>query len=208
MCIYGMDSPGGYQLVGQSLPIWNRYLSTGPFEPEKPWLLRFFDQVRFFPVSEEELVQMRRDFHSGEYEIKIETETFSLKKYNEFVAENQESIGTFQATQQKAFEEERQRWEEAGQAAANETWEEAPPPEEMELPEGHEAVTSHINGNVWKILVQEGETVEAGQTLIILEAMKMEINVVAISGGEVTKIIAEEGSSVKTGQQLLLVKTH
>ncbi|MGE9290124.1 MAG: urea carboxylase [Puniceicoccales bacterium] len=208
MCIYGMDSPGGYQLVGQSLPIWNRYLATGPFEPEKPWLLRFFDQVRFFPVSEEELVEMRRDFHSGKYEIQIETETFSLKKYNQFLAENQASIESFQATQQKAFEEKRERWEEAGQAAANETWEEAPPPEEIELPEGHEAITSHINGNVWKLLVAEGDTVEAGDTVAILEAMKMEISVVAISGGVVTKMVVDEGSAVKTGQQLLLVKTH
>jgi len=208
MCIYGMASPGGYQLVGQSLPIWNRYRSTGPFEPEKPWLLRFFDQVRFFPVSEEELVEAHRDFHSGEYEIKIERENFSLRKYNQFIAENRESIETFQATQRKAFEEERRRWEEAGQASANESWEEAPPPEEVELPAGHEAVTSHINGNVWKIMVKEGDTVEAGETLLILEAMKMEINVVAISGGEVTKIVAEEGIGVKTGQQLLLVKTH
>jgi urea carboxylase len=46
MCIYPMNSPGGYQLVGRTLPIWNTFGRAGPFNPEKPWLLEFFDQVR------------------------------------------------------------------------------------------------------------------------------------------------------------------
>jgi len=46
MCIYPMDSPGGYQLIGQTLPIWNTFGRAGPFTPQKPWLLRNFDQVR------------------------------------------------------------------------------------------------------------------------------------------------------------------
>lgn len=46
MCIYPMESPGGYQLVGRSLPIWNTHGRAGPFTPDKPWLLRFFDQAR------------------------------------------------------------------------------------------------------------------------------------------------------------------
>ncbi len=45
MCIYPMDSPGGYQLVGRTLPIWNTYARAGPFSPEAPYLLRQFDQV-------------------------------------------------------------------------------------------------------------------------------------------------------------------
>lgn len=46
MCIYPMESPGGYQLVGRTLPIWNTFGRTGPFSADKPWLLRIFDQVR------------------------------------------------------------------------------------------------------------------------------------------------------------------
>jgi allophanate hydrolase subunit 1 len=46
MCIYPMDSPGGYQLVGRTLPIWNTFGRAGPFTADKPWLLEFFDQVR------------------------------------------------------------------------------------------------------------------------------------------------------------------
>jgi hypothetical protein len=40
-----MDSPGGYQLVGRTLPIWNTFGRAGPFTAQKPWLLEFFDQV-------------------------------------------------------------------------------------------------------------------------------------------------------------------
>jgi hypothetical protein len=43
--IYPMDSPGGYQLVGRTLPIWNTFGRAGPFTAQKPWLLEFFDQV-------------------------------------------------------------------------------------------------------------------------------------------------------------------
>lgn len=43
---YPMASPGGYQLVGRTLPIWNPFTRTGPFQAGKPWLLRNFDQAR------------------------------------------------------------------------------------------------------------------------------------------------------------------
>ena len=45
MAIYPMESPGGYQLVGRSLPIWNTFGRVGPFAPAKPWLFETFDQV-------------------------------------------------------------------------------------------------------------------------------------------------------------------
>lgn len=46
MCIYPMVSPGGYQLIGRTLPIWNTFGRVKPFSPATPWLLRNFDQVR------------------------------------------------------------------------------------------------------------------------------------------------------------------
>uniref|UniRef100_UPI002BBF1EEE carboxyltransferase domain-containing protein n=1 Tax=Zoogloea sp. TaxID=49181 RepID=UPI002BBF1EEE len=67
MCVYGMEGPGGYQFVGRTVQMWNRWhhgaRGTGQFD--KPWLLRFFDQVRFVPVSEAELLQLRKDFAAG-----------------------------------------------------------------------------------------------------------------------------------------------
>ena len=46
-----MDSPGGYQLVGRTLPIWNTWGRVKPFTPDAPWLLRFFDQVGFVQIG-------------------------------------------------------------------------------------------------------------------------------------------------------------
>ena len=46
MCLYPTASPGGYQLVGRSLPIWNAFCTNSLYEQGKPWLLRMFDQVR------------------------------------------------------------------------------------------------------------------------------------------------------------------
>jgi urea carboxylase len=62
MCIYGMEGPGGYQLFGRTIQVWNTHRQTDAFVDGKPWLLRFFDQIRFYPVSAEELVEWRRDF--------------------------------------------------------------------------------------------------------------------------------------------------
>ncbi len=52
LCVYGMEGPGGYQLVGRTVPVW-RY---APDSDEEPWLLRTFDRLRFRPVSSEELL--------------------------------------------------------------------------------------------------------------------------------------------------------
>lgn len=41
MCVYGMEGPGGYQFVGRTVPMWNRYRQTADFRDGKPWLLRF-----------------------------------------------------------------------------------------------------------------------------------------------------------------------
>ena len=85
MCIYGMDSPGGYQLVGRTLPIWNRQPQHPAFVKGEPWLLKFFDQVRYYPVSEEELDQQRQAFREGRLEVRVEylpgaTDVASLRR--------------------------------------------------------------------------------------------------------------------------------
>ncbi len=51
MCIYGMEGPGGYQLFGRTIQVWNTHRQTDAFVDGKPWLLRFFDQIRFFQVE-------------------------------------------------------------------------------------------------------------------------------------------------------------
>jgi acetyl-CoA carboxylase biotin carboxyl carrier protein len=67
-------------------------------------------------------------------------------------------------------------------------------------------VSAYMEASVWRILVQEGESIEEGQSVIILESMKMEIPVEAPIAGTVHSISVSEGEAVKDGDLLLLVR--
>ena len=206
LCVYGMEGPGGYQFVGRTVQMWNRHKTTREFEKERPWLLRFFDQIRFHEVGAEELLEMRDDFIHGRFELRIEESEFDLAQYNDFLKENEESISEFKSQQQSAFDAERQHWIETGQATYEA--EDASPSaiEESEIPDGCKSVQSHVPGNVWKICVQEGDKVKKGDTLIVVESMKMEINILASEDGTIEKLLTTEGSPTAKGQNLVIVK--
>ncbi|MEG6507385.1 urea carboxylase [Methyloligella sp. 2.7D] len=207
MCIYGMEGPGGYQLFGRTVPVWRTYRQTGAFEPGTPWLLRFFDQVRFFPVSHDELMERREAMSRGEAELEIEETEFSFPAYNRFLAENAESIEAFRTTQRQAFTEERERWKEAGIATYAAEPDVAPEPEEeAPLLDGASAVFSPMPGNVWEIPVEEGTRIEKGEALVILESMKMEVAVEAEISGEVIEIRCAKGRTVGQGDVLIVLK--
>ena len=114
LCIYGMEGPGGYQFVGRTLQMWNRGPAAAPFADGAPWLLRFFDRIRFFPVSEEELLAMRADFARGRLAVRIEEGCFSWAEYQRFLEAERPGIEAFKARQQAAFERERLSWAQEG----------------------------------------------------------------------------------------------
>jgi urea carboxylase len=209
MCVYGMEGPGGYQFVGRTIQMWNRWRQTADFSDGKPWLLRFFDQIRFYPVTAEELLQMREDFPHGKFKLKVEEQTFNLKEYNTFLAANADSIRTFKNTQQAAFEAERERWIATGQAnySSDHNVAEAATDSELDLPPNSRAVTTHIAGNLWQIKVKLGDIVEKGDIVVIVESMKMEINVIAPVDGKITHVFCHEGSQVAAGQNLFIIQT-
>jgi acetyl-CoA carboxylase biotin carboxyl carrier protein len=60
-------------------------------------------------------------------------------------------------------------------------------------------VESEMTGSVWKILVQVGSEVSEGETLIIIEAMKMEIPVIAPESGRVVSLLVKEGDMIAEG---------
>ena len=110
LCVYGMEGPGGYQFVGRTLQMWNSWKTTAEFEPGSPWLLRFFDQIRFYPVSAEELLDIRKDFPLGRYPLKIEQQEFRLADYEAFLTSIAGESAAFKQRQQAAFDAERERW--------------------------------------------------------------------------------------------------
>lgn len=210
MCIYGMEGPGGYQFVGRTLQVYNRFRSTAKFAEGTPWLLRFFDQIRFYPVSAEELLEQREAFPYGKFDIRIEEGIFKLRDYERFLTENQPSITAFKARQQGAFEAERQRWIESGQLSFSSEGQAAGGNDAAaaELAPGSEAVESHVPGSVWKIEVKPGERVKRGQTLLVVESMKMEIVVESPSDGVVTELLVAEGKAVSPGQRIAVLRSE
>jgi urea carboxylase len=205
LCVYGMEGPGGYQFVGRTVQMWNRYRQTAEFRDGKQWLLRFFDQIRFYPVSSEKLMKMRAGFPYGRHPLRIEESHLDLGEYLEFLDEQRESIDTFRQKQRGAFDAERERWRAAG-LAETPIAESAARAEAPALPEDCVAITSPVSGSVWQIKVAAGQTVAKGETLVIMEAMKMEIAVVADSAGTVVSIHGEAGAGARAGDTLLLLR--
>ncbi|WP_440074302.1 5-oxoprolinase/urea amidolyase family protein [Pseudomonas fragariae (ex Marin et al. 2024)] len=204
MCVYGMEGPGGYQFVGRTLQMWNRYRDVAAFQG-KPWLLRFFDQIRFYPVSAEELVRIRRDFPLGRFALNIEHSTLNLADYQAFLSREAEGITAFRAQQNAAFNAERERWIANGQADFQSDEGVAPNTEEQPLQPGQQGVDSHIAGNLWQVQVQPGARVEAGDVLVILESMKMEIPLLAPIAGVVQDVRVQPGSAVRAGQRVVVL---
>ncbi len=207
MCVYGMEGPGGYQFVGRTIQMWNRWNQTSEFQNGKPWLLRFFDQIRFYPVSAEELLQMRVDFPHGKFKLKIEEQTFSLKEYNAFLAKEANTISSFKTNQQAAFEAERDRWIASGQANYSQEVETgASHQDAANIPAGHRAVSAHVAGNLWQVKVNVGDTIREGDVLVMIESMKMEIAVTANCSGKVSQVLCTAGGAVAAGQPLIVLE--
>ncbi|MEC8859075.1 MAG: urea carboxylase [Pseudomonadota bacterium] len=201
MCVYGMEGPGGYQFVGRTSQMWNRYRKTAEFS--QPWLLRFFDQIRFYEVSAEELAEFRRDLPKGQVALRIEETEFSLSTYESGLTANKDSIATFMEMREQAFEEELQRWRDNGQFTFTPPETNESNADSSEIPSGVLPIDSSVSGNVWKVEVEEGERVSAGQTLLILESMKMEIEIHALQAGKINRVLVGEGHDVQAGQCLI-----
>ncbi|WP_427923532.1 5-oxoprolinase/urea amidolyase family protein [Streptomyces sp. cg40] len=206
LCIYGMEGPGGYQFVGRTTQVWSGWQQRGAFEPGSPWLLRFFDRIKWYPVEADELLELRADIVSGRFVPRIEEGTFSLAEYEAFLAEHAESIAEFRTRQQTAFGAERDAWEAAGEfTRAEAAAAPAPPQAEVTVPAGGRLVEAEFAASVWQLNVEPGDEVTVGQPLLALEAMKMESRVHAPMAGVVAEILARPGDQVEAGTALLVL---
>jgi urea carboxylase len=202
MCVYGMEGPGGYQLVGRTVPVWNTHRTTPEFPPGTPWLLRFFDRIRFFPVTSRELEGWRAGVRDGTRRLDIAPGEFSLASHEAFLAGIRPEATAFRERQQAAFRAERERWE------AEPPWDDpapAPPAGAAAGGEG-EPVTAHLAANVWRMAVAPGDAVRAGDVVAVLEAMKMEITVTAPRDGRVASVACAPGDLVGPGQVLVTLE--
>ena len=149
---------------------------------------------------------MREDFPRGKVQLRVEESTLRLREYRQFLADNRDSIAAFKARQQAAFEAERERWRANGQltfdaepAVVNEG-------NMQSVPAGCEAITSPVTGSVWKQSLAVGQRINAGDELLVIEAMKMEIPILADQAGEIVEIRSASGRAVSAGEVLVAIK--
>ena len=192
--------------MGRTIQMWNPLRETKYFQAQKPWLLNFFDQIKFYPVSAEEILEDREKFLRGKFDIKIEETEFNFKEYKKFLAENADTIQKFKNHQEASFEAERQMWKEKGLDEFVSETEESSGLEEESVPDGCEAARTNIPGSVWKVLVAEGDQVKAGEQLAVLESMKMEFPIEAECDGVVKKVYIKPGEVVNAGQLAVAIR--
>ena len=219
MCIYPMTSPGGYQLVGRSLPIWNKYTKHPNFETGKPWLLRMFDQVQFFSVTENQLEEVFEHFRHGLYSVDIKETVLNVRHYNSWLKSIEDETARFQERQRyyaeielrKEVEYWRKKDKDGPQSrqllstvtdtlSQNET---------TNAPDDNDRILyAECKAKIWKCLVKEGDHVMKGDLLMILEAMKMEFNYYSPCDGKVLYIIKEVNNStvVEQGEKLIQLR--
>jgi urea carboxylase len=186
------------------LPIWNKFLKNDMFVDDKPWLLRFFDQVRFYPVSESELDVLRDGFREGRCGVRIEEEVFDLGAYNAFLESIAPELEVFRAGQKVAFDAEVAHWATDTAADARVSVVTGTAVELIEVAElSGFVVSADITGNVWKLMADPGSRVNAGDPLLILEAMKMEFHVAAPHDGIVGTFHCKPGMMINAGDPLV-----
>ena len=116
------------------------------------------------------------------------------------LTENTDSIRQFQQRQATAIAEEVELW---SRDALNSPSDDALPLVPEEDTAGLLPVNADLNGSVWKVLVSPGDTIAAGQPVVIVEAMKMELTISSPAAGVVSQIACQPGRQVAPGDVLL-----
>ncbi|MCY4130114.1 MAG: urea carboxylase [Gammaproteobacteria bacterium] len=199
LCIYGMEGPGGYQFVGRTLQVWDHHRRGKAFD--KHWLLRSFDRIRFYEVDASELREMREAFPLGAHDIDIEDGVFDFDSHLGFVNKNADDIAEFEDQRRTAFAAELEDWKARG-LLTFETGDEGRLESSPLDTHGEAFIASPFAGSVWSVLVREGQLVEAGDVLFVVESMKTEFEVTAPTAGVVGEVLVSKGQAVQAGQAL------
>ncbi|GMK58548.1 hypothetical protein CspeluHIS016_0505800 [Cutaneotrichosporon spelunceum] len=203
--IYPIASAGGYQLLGRTLSTWQAWA-------EKHSILDNFDSIEFYTVTEDEFVDIERQFKAGSWKPETRASKFKMVDYTKFITEKEAATAEFKKRQKEcstrvaAKEEEMfKSWlaEKEAEAAAGKG---AASTAEAE----GEAVISPLSASVWKVLVKEGDVIEsAEQHVVELEAMKTSVFIAAgddMEGKTVGAIVVADGDAVSPGAPLLYLK--
>lgn len=208
MCIYTMESPGGYQLVGRTIPIWDKLTLGTHSTNEKPWMLNPFDQIEFYPVTEEELDQNTEEMNAGHFHVDIVESVFDHEQYLQWIQANSESIEAFQQSQGgEKLDEFNRMIQSSNDEVANSS--DGPQiADDEDFGDNAELVYSEYPGRFWKCLVEVGDIVTESQGLIVVEAMKTEMVVGAPKAGKVVKVFHKSGDMVNAGDLVVVIQAE
>ena len=150
--------------------------------------------------------QIRQAFPLGDYPITIEQTEFNIDDYQQFLLQQDNTIKAFHQQRELAYAQELAQWKSDGQLVYQQDVSEVLDDvlrNQQALPEGISGIDSTVAGAVWKLLVGVGDSVLAGQALMILESMKMEIEIFSPANGVIKKLWIDQGQSVVAGQTLV-----
>ena len=212
MALYNVESPGGYQLTGLTIPGCDILGSKRGYSLERPWLFEDFDQLTFYEVQEEEYERELALFHSGRYEYKIEDTVFDMAEHNALLQSTRDEVRAMKARQKRAQDSMQQHEDQLMAKWMEEKAAGKVPMDKVEALLSDPQITkitSPLNANVWKVVVGEGDEVAENTAVAVLEAMKLEISVNAeaeYAGGRVEKLIVRPGDVVNAGDPICLVR--
>jgi urea carboxylase len=209
MALYNVESPGGYMNIGLSIPCADILGFKNSYSAEKPWLVEDFDQVIFHEVSEDEYDKMMAIFHSGRYVYEYEDGEFDMAEHNRLLDGTKDEVAKMRKDQSQAQAELSKKEQalldklNAEKAAGKVSMDTI---DELLNDPAITAIEAPLNANVWKVQVSEGDSVKDGQVVVILEAMKLEINVNAEATAKVEKMIVKAGDVIEAGKPLMLLR--
>ncbi|MEZ5706450.1 MAG: 5-oxoprolinase/urea amidolyase family protein [Burkholderiaceae bacterium] len=207
LCVYGMEGPGGYQFVGRTLQMWNRWrhgtsgtpssnpgccassirsvstwsrkTSCATSAPTSPRRLPPAHRRRpLQPEGLPRLSERQRGLHPG---LQVAAANGLRSRARALAASGQLHFAS-----------------DADIAAAG-------PDDELDLPEGSRVLAASVPGNVWHVAVSEGQRVNEGDLLLVIESMKMEFSVLAPASGTVHQLLCTQGAPVAAGQNLVVL---
>ncbi|KAI0547076.1 urea carboxylase [Xylaria curta] len=173
MCIYATDSPGGYQLVGRTVPIWNdRHMLLGQHKNaaagETAWMFRPLDRISFYPISKNDLDDA---VSAGRWQtlVSIKDDELSLAEYEEWLSENHEDIERV-TEQRKRFVQDVPFYEELLKPFDDGLKTEVTDCQIQvvgnEIDIDGEVIKAGIPGRCFRVEVNEGDNVSVGDVLV------------------------------------------
>ena len=216
LCIYGMEGPGGYQFVGRTVPGVEPPPAVPPDHGRAPVAAAVLRPDPLPPGRRRRAPRPARR-HGGRAAARSGSRTrcSTWPATSRFLAANADDIAAFRTRQRAAFAEPSgPAGRPAASCAGRPSWPRRPTTAAaaaaggpaVEAPPGAALVVAPFAAKVGDVSVAEGDDVEAGDRVAVLEAMKMEVSVPADRAGRVTWVGCRPGQLVTAGQPLVGVE--